>query len=78
MQFDRETSNVYKSNAFIKLEKVIYLDRYSESNCEALAGRRAEVAAWQKEVESNKEIIQQLTENKVHGDGGWHSNVKVD
>lgn len=44
---------------------MIYLDRYSEANCEALAGRRAEVAAWQKEVESNKEIIQQLTENKV-------------
>ncbi|KAI7873880.1 cysteine proteinase, partial [Lichtheimia hyalospora FSU 10163] len=66
VQFDRETSNVYKSNAFIKLEKVIYLDRYSESNCEALAGRRAEVAAWQKEVESNKEIIQQLTENKAY------------
>lgn len=78
MQFDRETSNVYKSNAFIKLEKVIYLDRYSESNCEALAGRRAEVAAWQKEVESNKEIIQQLTDNKVGGDSWAYQHHPVD
>ncbi|KAI9318471.1 hypothetical protein BX666DRAFT_1855352 [Dichotomocladium elegans] len=66
VQFDRETSNIYKSNAFVKLEKTLYLDRYSEENFEALAGRRREVAEWQRQLNHHKAIIRQLTEDKAY------------
>ncbi|CAG8578459.1 387_t:CDS:10, partial [Ambispora leptoticha] len=46
VQFDRVTSNVYKSNAYIKFEKELYLDRYMEQNREMLRGRREIAREW--------------------------------
>ncbi|CEP08855.1 hypothetical protein [Parasitella parasitica] len=57
VQFDRTTANVYKSNAYIQLEKTIYLDRYADSNFEELRERRRQVAEWRNELEKYKRQI---------------------
>lgn len=61
VQFDRATSQVYKSNAFVQFDKTIYLDRYLDSNFKALAPRREKVAAWAKELAHHRENIKQLS-----------------
>ncbi|KAG2225679.1 hypothetical protein INT45_012151 [Circinella minor] len=66
VQFDRTTANVYKSNAFVQFDKMIYLDRYCENNFEKLASRRIQVSSWRKELESNRDIINKLTDTKVY------------
>lgn len=66
VQFDRATANVYKSNAYIPFEKVIYLDRYCDENFDTLASRRAQVAGWRKETEENDRFIEELTRNKAY------------
>ncbi|KAI9251350.1 hypothetical protein BDA99DRAFT_521635 [Phascolomyces articulosus] len=66
VQFDRTTVNVYKSNAFVQFEKMIYLDRYCENNFEQLAERRIQVSSWRKELESNQEVIRKLTDTKTY------------
>ncbi|KAK4509805.1 uncharacterized protein ATC70_007109 [Mucor velutinosus] len=57
VQFDRATANVYKSNANIQLEKTIYLDRYADTNFDALKERRAEVAEWRAELDKYKKQV---------------------
>lgn len=66
VQFDRTTANVYKSNAYIPFDKVIYLDRYCEENFDVLANRRTQVADWRKEMEENDRVIADLTKNKAY------------
>ncbi|KAL0073164.1 hypothetical protein F4703DRAFT_1746442 [Phycomyces blakesleeanus] len=65
VQFDRATANVYKSNAFIQFEKIIYLDRYADRNFDSLAEKRAEVTNWRKEEEIHKAKIDELINNKA-------------
>ncbi|RKP07272.1 hypothetical protein THASP1DRAFT_30906 [Thamnocephalis sphaerospora] len=48
VQFDRKTSNVYKSNAYLKLEPTIYLDRYLAKNVEELRERHQLAYDWRK------------------------------
>ncbi|KAI7888447.1 uncharacterized protein EV154DRAFT_425602 [Mucor mucedo] len=67
VQFDRATANVYKSNAFIQFDKVIYLDRYLDANFEALRERRSEVAIWRSELEKNKKQVSKFTKSKKLG-----------
>ncbi|OZJ05178.1 hypothetical protein BZG36_02206 [Bifiguratus adelaidae] len=62
-KYDRATQNVYKSNAFLKLEKSIFLDRYLASNHEGLADRRKEVEAMKTQREKCQNIIQQYVTN---------------
>lgn len=69
VQFDRATSQVYKSNAFIQFDKTIYLDRYLDSNFQALAPRREKVAAWAKQLEQYRENIKKLSVKVVSGEG---------
>lgn len=57
VQFDRATANVYKSNANIQLEKTIYLDRYADSNFDALRERRKQVAEWRAELDKYKKQV---------------------
>ncbi|KAI9496046.1 hypothetical protein BDB00DRAFT_927094 [Zychaea mexicana] len=66
VQFDRTTVNVYKSNAFVKFDKMLYLDRYCEYNFEQLAVRRTQVTGWRKELESNQSVIHKLTDTKTY------------
>ncbi|KAI8057395.1 hypothetical protein BDF21DRAFT_440923 [Thamnidium elegans] len=64
VQFDRATANVYKSNAFIQFDKVIYLDRYVEDNFEQLRDRRTEVANWRTELEKSKKEVDKYKQFK--------------
>ncbi|ORZ20562.1 hypothetical protein BCR42DRAFT_489060 [Absidia repens] len=61
VQFDRATSQVYKSNAFVQFDKTIYLDRYLDSNFESLAPRREKVASWAKQLEQYRDNIKKLS-----------------
>ncbi|KAI9245928.1 hypothetical protein EDC94DRAFT_529888 [Helicostylum pulchrum] len=64
VQFDRATAEVYKSNAFIQFDKVIYLDRYVEDNFEQLRDRRTEVANWRTELEKSKKEVNKYKQFK--------------
>ncbi|ORY98657.1 hypothetical protein BCR43DRAFT_487914 [Syncephalastrum racemosum] len=66
VQFDRQTANVYKSNAFVQFDKRIYLDRYCENNFDRLARRREEVAAWRREIQGRRAALANLTDNKAY------------
>jgi hypothetical protein len=63
VQFDRATANVYKSNAYIQLEKTIYLDRYADNNFEELKDRRAQVAEWRNELDKYKKQVDKYTKS---------------
>jgi uncharacterized UBP type Zn finger protein len=65
VQFDRATANVYKSNAYIQFDRVIYLDRYADDNFEQLKERRAEVADWRAELEKNKKQVAKYAKSNV-------------
>ncbi|KAI8081488.1 uncharacterized protein BX664DRAFT_340513 [Halteromyces radiatus] len=64
VQFNRVTSQVYKSHAFVQFDKTIYLDRYLDSNFETLASRRANVVHWQKKLMQCRRTIEILAEEK--------------
>ncbi|KAJ2957037.1 hypothetical protein NQZ79_g7179 [Umbelopsis isabellina] len=66
VQFDRTSARVYKSNAFVQFDEVIYLDRYLDSNFEALADRRKRVTECRKQVEGYRSDIRELNENKKY------------
>ncbi|RIA97236.1 hypothetical protein C1645_814311 [Glomus cerebriforme] len=51
VQFDRSTSNIYKSNAFLRFDKVIYLDRYLDKNYELLKQRRHDAHNWKQDID---------------------------
>lgn len=57
---------MYKSNAFIQFDKVIYLDRYVEDNFEQLRDRRTEVANWRTELEKSKKEVDKYKQFKVN------------
>ncbi|KAL9537356.1 hypothetical protein MBANPS3_011848 [Mucor bainieri] len=61
VQFDRATFRPFKSNAYIQLEKTIYLDRYADANFVALAEKRQQVAAWRAELATYKEQVNKYT-----------------
>ncbi|CAO3656591.1 unnamed protein product [Mucor hiemalis] len=57
VQFDRATANVYKSNAYVQFEKIIYLDRYLDENFTELKDTRNEVAQWRSELDKHKKAV---------------------
>jgi peptidoglycan hydrolase CwlO-like protein len=57
--------NVYKSNAYIQFDKIIYLDRYVDENFEKLKDKRLEVKEWKKEYEALKQQVDKYKKSKV-------------
>lgn len=65
MQFDRSTSNIYKSNAFLRFDKVIYLDRYLDKNYELLKQRRQEAHNWKQDIDRLQAELNDYEQDKV-------------
>lgn len=57
--------NVYKSNAYIQFDKIIYLDRYVDENFEKLKEKRLGVKEWKKEYEELKQQVDKYKKSKV-------------
>ncbi|KAL9537940.1 hypothetical protein MBANPS3_011331 [Mucor bainieri] len=68
VQFDRATSKPFKSNAYIQLEKTIYLDRYVDANFVALTEKRQQVAERRAELATYKETKQRYEADKAKVD----------
>ncbi|KAL1922141.1 uncharacterized protein VTP21DRAFT_10783 [Calcarisporiella thermophila] len=66
VQFDRSTSNAYKSNAFLRFDKVVYMDRYLAENRDRLADRHREVLGWRQELEHCQKLVGEYTKNKTY------------
>ncbi|CAG8539607.1 3334_t:CDS:2, partial [Diversispora eburnea] len=65
VQFDRSTSNIYKSNAYLRFEKAIYLDRYLDKNREILRNLIKEANEWRKEIDTLQEELKDFSRDKV-------------
>lgn len=61
VHYDRETAEIYKSNAHVEFEKVIYLDRYLNE----LKNMRNEVVQWQSELVEHEKDIQDYSKPKA-------------
>ncbi|RIB14532.1 hypothetical protein C2G38_2095615 [Gigaspora rosea] len=66
VQFDRSTSNVYKSNAYLRLEPAIYLDRYLDKNRLPLQERRKRAHEMKQQIELLQTELGDLTQDKVN------------
>ncbi|KAJ1923285.1 ubiquitin-specific protease ubp2 [Tieghemiomyces parasiticus] len=62
VQFDVAQSRVYKNNAFVKFDPVIYLDRYLLGLQSSLSTQRERAAALQHNIRGAQETIQRLME----------------
>ncbi|KAH9830534.1 cysteine proteinase [Rhodofomes roseus] len=60
-QFDRETQQAYKSQAYVKFGETLYVDRFLDS---ADGSKKAESKAIQAELSVSRERIQRLTQDK--------------
>ncbi|CAG8527134.1 2401_t:CDS:2 [Ambispora gerdemannii] len=67
VQFDRVTSNVYKSNAYIKFDKVIHLDRYMEQYRETLRERRKNAREWSQLIDQYTQVLDEFGIDKTIG-----------
>ncbi|CAJ0911113.1 7344_t:CDS:2, partial [Entrophospora sp. SA101] len=65
VQFDRSTSNVYKSNAFLRFDKVIYLDRYLDKNGDLLRQRRLQANSWKMEIDRLQTTLKENSQDKT-------------
>ncbi|CAG8574409.1 42246_t:CDS:10, partial [Gigaspora margarita] len=65
VQFDRSTSNVYKSNAYLRLEPTIYLDRYLDKNRLPLQERRKRAHEMKQVIELLQTELGDLTQDKT-------------
>ena len=62
MQFNRETQQAYKSQAYVKFGETLYLDRFLDSvNPE----KKAQSKAIQTELTAARDRVQRLTQGKV-------------
>ncbi|KAH9913522.1 uncharacterized protein B0H18DRAFT_1047995 [Fomitopsis serialis] len=61
VQFDRETQQAYKSQAYVKFGEMLYVDRFLDS---ADMSKKAQSKAIQAELTANRERIQRLTQDK--------------
>ncbi|CAI2169084.1 20432_t:CDS:10, partial [Funneliformis geosporum] len=64
VQFDRSTSNIYKSNAYLRFDKVIYLDRYLEKNYDLLKQKRNEAHIWRQDIDKMQEELKDYEHDK--------------
>ncbi|KAJ1972277.1 ubiquitin-specific protease ubp2 [Dimargaris xerosporica] len=63
VQYDVQRGRVYKNNAHVAFEPVIYLDRYIVANQPQLVHHRQRIAELQRQIEQAQATIRQLTEN---------------
>ncbi|KAK9727888.1 ubiquitin-specific protease ubp2 [Basidiobolus ranarum] len=63
VQFDRTTSNVFKSNAYLHFEKKIYMDRYLAKNSECLDVLKQASRALKAEITQHQETINHYVKN---------------
>ncbi|KAH9817242.1 ubiquitin carboxyl-terminal hydrolase [Melampsora americana] len=78
VQFDRSTHTVFKSNAYIKFEERLRMDRYLEPDPEDQIAleRRAKTIECRKEIESLRGRYNELTAN-VNGGGKRTSSIRI-
>ncbi|EIW87195.1 cysteine proteinase [Coniophora puteana RWD-64-598 SS2] len=62
VQFNRETLQAYKSQAYVKFEDMIYMDRYLDT---ANAEKKAKAKEIQKELNTKRERLRTLTHEKT-------------
>ena len=62
MQFNRETQQAYKSQAYVKFGETLYLDRFLDS---ASPEKKAQSKAIQTELTAARDRVQRLTQGKV-------------
>ena len=62
VQFDRETQQAYKSQAYVKFDETISLDRFLDS---ADPEKRARSKDIQMKLNASRDRIQRLTQGKV-------------
>ncbi|KAG9298861.1 hypothetical protein G9A89_015882 [Geosiphon pyriformis] len=67
VQFDRTTANVYKSNAYIRFDKVIYLDRYLDEYREIRRERRKIANDLNQQIEMYSQQLNEFSPDKVTG-----------
>ncbi|RHZ86596.1 hypothetical protein Glove_48g70 [Diversispora epigaea] len=65
VQFDRSTSNIYKSNAYLRFEKAIYLDRYLDKNREILRNLIKEAHERRQEIDTLQEELKEFSRDKT-------------
>ncbi|KZT63625.1 cysteine proteinase [Daedalea quercina L-15889] len=61
VQFDRETQQAYKSQAYVKFGEMLYVDRFLDS---ADASKKADAKAIQAALNASRDRIQRLTHDK--------------
>ena len=62
MQFNRDTQQAYKSQAYVKFGETIYMDRFLDS---ANPDKKARSKAIHSELTAARERVQKLTQGKV-------------
>ncbi len=62
MQFNRETQQAYKSQAYVKFGETIYMDRFLDS---ANPEKKARTKVLLAELNAARERVQRLTQGKV-------------
>ena len=62
MQFNRETQQAYKSQAYVKFGETIYMDRFLDSANPEKKGRSKTIHA---ELTATRDRVQKLTQGKV-------------
>jgi ubiquitin carboxyl-terminal hydrolase 25/28 len=65
VQYDKEASRVFKSNAFVKLLPTIHMDRYLESNAVETQKRRHDVAHYEAQAAKWASNNQQLSPSGI-------------
>lgn len=62
VQFDRETQQAYKSQAYVKFGDTIYMDRFLDSGDPEKRARSKDI---QSKLNTSRDRIQRLTQGKV-------------
>lgn len=65
VQFDRVANQPFKSNALLRFDETIYMDRYLDSDDPELKRKRREVADWRMEVAKLKKTLKGLNSKVV-------------
>lgn len=72
VQFDRTQNRVYKSNAYVKFDEIIYMDRYLDKNHEILKSKKDQVANWRQELGALEEQLKRLLKDVNNGNIAMH------
>lgn len=67
VQFDRVNNRAFKSNAVLKFNETIYMDRYLETSDPEIMRKRRQVSDWRQEAAGLKDRLEKITEKKSNG-----------